>query len=662
MTNTRRPATHEDLLHIKSVSDVQLSPDGTRVAYVLTSIDAEKDEYRSSIWVVPTDGGEPMQFTRGAKHDTAPRWSPDGRWLAFLSDREDRQPQLYLMLVNGGEPRRLTSLDNGAGPAVWSPDSQSILFAARVLKEAPPKDDEARGRWEQRPKVVTRAQYKADGQGYTFDAVSQLFVMSLEGGEPRQLTDGDSENRAPSWSPDGQQIAWSRRRDGIGDYNISDIWLMNADGSNMCRINQNIGRATSPTWSPDGAMLACYGTERQEPGLGDPLVHVWVVPLHEGTPRALTIEYDRGVVLLPPPAVTPGPVWSDDGRTLTFNVADAGDVQLARAHLETGSIERVVKGDRQITSSSMSESADRIAFVATDLTNPSDVYACDWNGATEGRLTNVNADLLTELQLPRIERLQFSNPNGGTIDGWLAYPLKQDGRAPLLVDIHGGPHSFFGNAFWSGYFYRYVLAAQGWAVLALNPTGSGSYGKAFAHDIRGRWGEHDLREQLAAVDSLIAEGFVDGKRLAVTGYSYGGFMTSWTIGHTDRYKAAVVGAPVTNLESFHGTSDIGLWFGAWEMKGELFGNRETFRRLSPINYVDQVTTPTLILHGEADDRCPIEQGEEFFIGLIAAGKVPTQLVRYPGGSHLFIINGRPSHRVDFSRRVAEWVERYTCRG
>ncbi|MBI1801307.1 MAG: S9 family peptidase, partial [Chloroflexi bacterium] len=209
-----------------------------------------------------------------------------------------------------------------------------------------------------------------------------------------------------------------------------------------------------------------------------------------------------------------------------------------------------------------------------------------------------------------------------------------------------------------GYFYRYVLAGLGWAVLALNPTGSSSYGKQFAHGIRGRWGEHDLPEQLGAIDALVAEGLADDDRLAVAGYSYGGFMTSWTIGHTDRFRAAVVGAPVTNLESFHGTSDIGMWFGPWEMKGDIISNRETFRALSPIAYVDRVSTPTLILHGEADDRCPIGQGEEFFTGLAALGKAPVEFVRYPGGSHLFIINGRPSHRVDFSQRVVEWVEHF----
>jgi dipeptidyl aminopeptidase/acylaminoacyl peptidase len=231
--------------------------------------------------------------------------------------------------------------------------------------------------------------------------------------------------------------------------------------------------------------------------------------------------------------------------------------------------------------------------------------------------------------------------------------------APLLVEIHGGPHSYHGNAFPLGAFHVLVLASRGWAVLALNPTGSGSYGQGFARAIRGRWGEQDLPEQLAAVDALVAEGVADPARLAVSGYSYGGFMAAWTIGHTDRFKAAVVGAPVTNLESFHGTADIGPWFAASEMDGDIVRHRETYRRLSPVAYVDRVRTPTLIVHGEADDRCPVGQGEELFIGLLAAGRVPVQMVRYPGESHLFRSTGSPGHRLDLTRRIVEWVEQHT---
>jgi dipeptidyl aminopeptidase/acylaminoacyl peptidase len=657
-TASPRPVQPEDLLAIKTVADVQIAPDGSRIAYVLTTIDADQDETRSTIWVVSASGGEPVPFTRGPRRDSAPRWSPDGRFLAFLSDREGDRTQLYVMAADGGEPRRLTSLDRGAGPAVWSPDGSRIAFSAYGPVEPPPADQAARKRWEQRPRPITRAHYKDDGFGYTFDTRQHLFVVPLDGGEARQITDGDANDRGPAWSPDGRRIAFSRSRSGVADFNLTDLWVVDADGGNPRRLTETVGRANAPSWSPDGTTIACYGTDEQRDGsLGADLVRVWTVPAAGGEPRRLTGEYDRGAYLLPPPAQTPGPVWSADGATLTFAVSDAGNVHVKRVPAAGGAVETVVAGERQVTLISCAPAAGRLAFVALDPHNPGDVYTCRWDGGDERRLTRLNEALLAGLTLPRVERRTFPSPHGVTIEGWLVRPVGAVGPAPLLVSIHGGPHGFAGNVFpaisW------YVLASRGWAVLALNPSGSGSYGQAFAVSLRGRWGEYDLPEQLAAIDALIAEGLVDGERLAVSGYSYGGYMTAWTIGHTDRFRAAVVGAPVTNLESFHGTSDIGLWFAPWEMNGGLFANRETYRRLSPVTYVDRVTTPTLILHGEADDRCPIGQGEEFYIGLIAAGKAPAEFVRYPGGSHGFLNAGRPSHRVDYHRRIVEWVERHT---
>lgn len=654
-----RQVRPDDLAEIEVISDVQVSPDGRRIAYTLTRMDLDADTYRSMIWVVPADGGEPVQFTQGPGRDDAPRWSPDGACLAFLSDRDGRADQLCVMPSGGGEARRLTSLDEGAGPAVWSPDGTRLLFAARASREAPPADPEARGKWGQRPRVVTRAQYKADGQGYTFDAASQLFVVSVEDGALTQLTRGDAESRAAAWSPDGTRIAFSRARTGVADYSLFDLWVMDAAGGSLRRLTETIGRATSPAWSPDGTAIACYGTDAQEAGFGEALVRVWIVPAAGGEPRRLTAGYDRGVVLVPPPAVTPPPVWSADGRSVTAVFADAGNLHVVRASAVDGSVRTVVGGDRQVQHVGAAPAADRMAFAATDPRTPSDLYVCRWDGSGERRLTRLNEAVLVRWNLPRVERRAFATLQGGTVEGWLIRPAAGPLPAPLLLDIHGGPHSYEGSTFPLVHFYRYVLASRGWAVLALNATGSGSYGKAFAHGIRGRWGEADLPEHLAAVDALIAEGIADGARLAVAGYSYGGFMTAWTIAHTDRFRAAVVGAPVVNLESFHGTSDIGMWFSPWEMHGDLFAHRDTYRRLSPTSYVERVTTPTLIVHGEADDRCPIGQGEELFTGLVAAGKAPVEFVRYPGASHLFLRNGRPSHRLDVTRRVAEWIGRHT---
>lgn len=669
MSDQRRAVQPEDLAAIVTVSDAQISPDGRAVAFVRTEIDREADDYRSTIWLVAVDGGEAVQLTRGPRKDAAPRWSPDGRLIAYLSDRDvEREPgrtgaalwgtgttfQLHLVPPAGGEPRRVTALPRGVGAAVWSPDGTAIAFRAAVDSPAiPPRADASR------PRVVTRAQYKDDGFGYTFDRRYQVFALTLQDGHVTQLTHDDANHACPAWSPDGRRLAFVRARPGARDYSLFDLWTIDADGatSTARQLTREVGRAVAPAWSPDGKWIACFGCDEQEAGLGDPMARVWVVPASGGPPRRLSAGYDRAAVLARPQEITPPPIWSPDGETVTFLAADAGRVHVVRATVPGGAVAPVVHGDRQIQS--LTAAAGRLAFTATDPATPADVFVCAADGSTERRLTTVNASWLAEAALPRVEHRRFSSPHGGELDGWITHPADGGRPAPLLLEIHGGPASYAGPTFPLGLLHTYVLAARGWAVLQLNPAGSGSYTKAFANGIRACWGERDLPEQLTAVDALVADGTADGARLAVSGYSYGGYMTSWTITHTDRFKAAVVGAPVVNLESFHGTSDIGPWFGEWEMRGDLVTHREVYRRLSPINYVDRVTTPTLIVHGEADDRCPIGQGEELFAGLVTAGRAAAEFVRYPGQSHAFRQSGRPSHRIDVVRRVVDWVERYT---
>ncbi|HLW47967.1 MAG TPA: S9 family peptidase [bacterium] len=666
MSSQGRAVRPEDLAAIATVSDAQISPDGRAVAFVRTDIDMEADDYRARIWIAGTDGGDPVQLTRGPRKDAAPRWSPDGRLLAFLSDRHTDHggraggsapwgagaaSQLYLLPLSGGEPRRVTALAHGAGPAVWSPDGAAIAF--RAVADAP---GEAHGAAAVRPRVVTRAQYKGDGFGYTFDRRHQIFVLTLADGRVTQLTHDDMEHAAPAWSPDGRRLVFVRARAGAGDYSLFDLWSADAQGGDPRQLTREVGRAAGPAWSPDGNWIACFGCDEQEAGFGDPMARIWLVPSAGGPARRLTVGYDRAAVLARPHELTPPPIWSPDGRTVTFLAADAGRVHAVRAAASGGTVEAVVRGDRQIQS--LTAAGGRLAFTATDPRTPADLYVSATDGSAERRLTHLNAAWDAEVALPPVEHRRFTSPHGGELGGWITLPMGGRRPAPLLVEIHGGPASYAGPVFPLGLLHTYILAARGWAVLQLNPAGSGSYTKAFAHGIRACWGERDLPEQLAAVDALVADGTADGARLAVSGYSYGGFMTSWTITHTDRFKVAVVGAPVVNLESFYGTSDIGPWFGEWEMRGGLVEHRETYRRLSPINYVDRVTTPTLIVHGEGDDRCPIGQGEELFIGLIAAGRATAEFVRYPGQSHAFRQSGRPSHRIDVVRRVVDWIERH----
>ena len=650
----------EDLLRFRSVADVACSADGATIAYTVSEIDAAADEYVSSIWIADAAGAQPpKRLTEvGKKKSGAPRISPDSTLVAFISDRESEKPQLYVMPASGGQAKRLTDLPLGVMPASWSPDSKRLLFAARIPNAPPPKDAEPRKRWEQRPRHVTRAQYKADGQGYIFDSRAHIFITDVSDGSLRQITHVDVDDRAECWSPDGRRIAWVRNRPGRGDYNQSDLYIASADGSSARQVTSDVGRPISPMWSPDGKWIAFYALDEPTPWIGDPMVRPWVVNVESGAARCITKGYDHGVVLLPPPAITPGPAWSPDGRTVTAIFAVRGDAHVIRANVSDGRVETIVGGERQVTYLA-SAPGKRLAYSAGDPRDPSGLYVADWDGRNERRITQLNDELVRELDAPIPTRRVFDTPNG-KIEGWVITPHAGHLPAPLIVEIHGGPAGFVGDLFSTSYFFKYVLASRGWAVLSLNPTGSGSYGRAHAHGIRGRWGEHDLPEQMAAIDALISDGIADPKRLAVAGYSYGGFMTSWTIGHTDRFKAAVVGAPVVDQISFFGTSDIGLWFPAWELNAEFPRDRAALAKFSPLSYVENVATPTLVVHGEADDRCPIGQGEQYFASLVACGKVPAEFVRYPGGSHLFIVNGRPSHRVDFNARIVDWVTRFTA--
>jgi len=644
-----------------SVSEAQISPDGTRIAHTVGSVDLDADTARSAIWLVSAEGGEPVQFTAGTHRDSAPRWSPDGTRLAFLSDREGK-PQLYLLTLAGGEARRLTDLPDGAGVPVWSPDGGAIAFATSVSRETPPSDPKARERWAQRPRHLTTTAFKADGAGFVADRCLRLFVVPTAGGEARALTDLSQDASEPAWSPDGATLAFVGARPEERDLEhpfgllaANGLFLVPAGGGEPRRLC-TLAKLGQPAFAPDGRSIAVHASG---PDLTDRFTeaHVWLVPLDGGEPHDLTPDLDRGVQLPFPPTPAPRPAWSADGARALFAIGDRGNVHLCSAGVQGGALSVLLGGERELLAWSYAPAAERVAFVESDPRTPTEVAVARADGSAERRLTHLNDALLAELAWQPAERRTFATPHGA-IEGWLRRPSGGQTPTPLLVLIHGGPQGAYGSAFLGlDGPASHCAAARGWAVLMLNPTGSGSYGHAFATRLVGRWGEEDLPEQLAAVDALIAEGIADPERLAVAGYSYGGYMTSWVVGHTDRFKAAVIGAPVTNLESFHGTSDIGAPFGPAEMGGPLVEARETYRRLSPINYIDQVRTPCLVLHGEADDRCPIGQGEEWFVGLRARGQ-HAEMVRYPGGSHGFAMIGPPSHRLDFVQRLLAWIERY----
>jgi dipeptidyl aminopeptidase/acylaminoacyl peptidase len=544
MPATKRPVQPEDLYKFVTVGDAQISPDGSRVAYVATTIDAQEDEARSAIWVVPAAGGDPRQFTSGARADSAPRWSPGGDRLAFISTRDGR-PQLYVMAADGGEPRRLTNLSEGAGAAEWSPDGTRLAFTAPVLRDEAPKDPKERERWNQRPRFVDSMKYKRDGAGFTYNRRTHVFVVSAGGGEPRQITSGDYDDRDPTWSPDGRTVVFASARHESRELDsLSDLYAVDADGGQPRSLVRMDGIG-APSFSPDGSTIAFYATT---PDGRDRSAHshVWVVSAEGGEPRDLTPDFDRGVALVPPPMTSPRPGWTGDGKRVLFCVPDSGNVNLHWVRVADGTRGHSTRGERQLVSWTLAPGTGRVAFAFTDGQTPSDVAVIEVDGGGERRLTNANAALLEELQYTPPQRRHFDTPHG-QVQGWVMRSPGDGAPGPLLLDIHGGPHGFFGSNFPLGTLYWLVAACRGWTVLAINPTGSTSYGRDFAHRLVGQWGEHDLPEQMAAVDALVAEGIADPERLAVTGYSYGGYMTSWVVGHTNRFKAAVIGAPLMNI-------------------------------------------------------------------------------------------------------------------
>jgi len=571
--SARRGMTPADLFRLALVSDAQIAPDGARVAFVRTRMDEEQDRYLSTIWIVPAAGGEPRQFTTGPRRDTAPRWSPDGRWLAFLSDRPQsglkrRRPQLYVMPADGGEPQRLSGLRGGAGEPVWSPDSRRIAFAARVEPEEADEDEgkDAAERPSKPARVIETLRYKANGEGFIHDRCRQIFVVPREGGEPRQLSEGDFDHGEPSWSPDGTRLAFAAARHEDRDYDqVVDIWSVAADGGEPVRLTPGRGPSANPAWSPDGGLIAYTGNEYAlDMGRN---ARVYVVPAAGGEPRCLTERLDR---TCSPFAGAIGPFWSADARFVYFGAEDQGTVPVYRVAPDGGEPERLLAGQRQISSLSIAANG-ALAFTATDPTHPAEVFLCD--AAGERQLTDLNRVFREEVELVAPRPIRYERA-GLALDGWVMPPAGAEPgrRYPALLNVHGGPATQYGYTFFDEF---QVQAGAGFAVIFTNPRGSQGYGEEFTRAVRGDWGGGDYEDVIAGLEAALAQSdFIDAERLGVLGGSYGGFMTSWIVGHTDRFKAACSERAVNNVYTLFGTSDIGFFFSETQAGVQPWENRQ----------------------------------------------------------------------------------------
>jgi dipeptidyl aminopeptidase/acylaminoacyl peptidase len=606
----------------------------------MTRLDAEADDYRSAVWTVGTaEGSEPSRFTWGQGKDSAPRWSPDGTKLAFLSDRDGGRPQLYVIDARGGEAHKLTSLAQGATNPLWSPNGSRILVVARVSAgddpNAPrPKNPPAR--------VITTMKYRANGEGFIYDRRRHLFVVDAASGDTRQLTDGDWDDIQPAWSPDGMRVAFVSARHEDREFDRAlDLWVIDADGGEPKRLTPGGGNVALPAWSPDGRAIAYLGFEDAE---DDPLnSRLWLVPAEGGTPRCVTPGYDRQLEAFD----TATPLWSSDGAVILCAVMDRGRVGLVQINLDSGAVQPCISGDRSVDSYSAAKSG-AIAFTASDPVTPAELYFVE--GGRERRLIDLNADWRAQVELPAPEHFLVRS-DGGEVDAWLLRPagFQADRRYPALVSVHGGPFAQYGWTFFDEF---QISAGAGYAVIFCNPRGSAGREDAFARAIIGAPAEPDTADVLASLDTALERyDFIDPDRLGVLGGSYGGYLTSWIVGHTDRFAAACSERALNNRYSKEGTSDI--WSGYTYLRVRQWQDPELYRRFSPLSYVCDMHTPLLIVHSEEDIRCPIEQGEQLFVALRQLRR-EVRFVRFPGENHELSRNGKPSHRIQRFDHILEW--------
>jgi len=663
-----RLITAEDLLRLRLVYDPQISPDGRRVVYSVKRIDAEKNRYYSELYVVEAEGGEPRAFTPGEHSDSSPRWSPDGRWIAFLSDRDERS-QIWLIPTDGGEARKLTNLEEGSIRGLrWSPDGTRLAFSYRPK----PAQDRKAAREERQkqhrstpPREIRRLRYREEGVGYFGEERWHLYVVSVPDGNLVQLTDGNFDEHEPTWSPDGTQIAFltNRQPDPDLEPNYIDLYVIPATGGTAVGLATPAGPKSNLGWSPDGQWLSYAGHDRPEERWGVSNATVWVVPAAGGEARNLTAALDRPVGDLTLSdtysfgAGEVGPLWAGDSRTLYVLKSDRGAVHLYRVSVEDGAIVRLTEGGTHVASLSLDRAGRRAAVTLAASTDPGDVYLLDLGeeSPTPRRLTHVNRELLAEVQVAVPE--EFVAPGeAGPVHGWLLKPPDFDPtrRYPLILYVHGGPHCQYGHAFVHEF---QLLAARGYLVLYTNPRGSKGYGYAHTAAIRGDWGNADYRDLMAAVDHAIRLPWVDADRLGVAGGSYGGYMTNWIVGHTDRFRAACTQRSVVNLHSMAGTCDF--TFGDREyFDANAWDSPQDYWEHSPLTYAANVRTPLLILHSEGDLRCPIEQADQWFTALYRLGKTVRYIRFPPEANHGVSRDGPPDLRLARLGYILEWFDRY----
>jgi dipeptidyl aminopeptidase/acylaminoacyl peptidase len=643
-----------DMFDLETISDPQISPDGSKVVFVRNFADIMKDRKRSNLWIVDFDGSDLRPVTTGNENDNSPRWSPDGKRLLYTST-SDGATQVYVRWMDSGQTAEVTRCPKSPSGMEWSPDGQWIAFSMAVpdetkpFVEMPPKPEGAE--WAKPPKTIRRMVYRTDESGYLEEAHQQLFIVPSTGGAPHQLTRGPFDHEGPFvWAPDSKAILFSANRHDDWEYQPlnSEIYEISVRDGSLKALTERNGPDSHPALSPDGRQIAYLGFDDHYKGYQ--VSRLYIMNRDGSSSRLVTQSLDRDVE---------APVWSSDGSGVYFMYDDKGNTKLAFAGID-GKLE-VLAGDvggvspsRPYSGGSFTVSANgRFAYTHTSPDHPAEVATGRKGDAQIHRVTPLNQALFAFKELGQVEEILCeSSYDKRKIQGWIVKPPGFDphGKYPLILEIHGGPFANYGDRFSSE---DQVYAAAGYVVLYTNPRGSTSYGEEFGNLIDRNYPSQDYDDLMSAVDSVIARGYVDEDNMYVTGGSGGGVLTAWIVGRTDRFRAAVSVKPVINWYSHVLTADGPGFFYRYWFPGPPWENPDNYLKRSPLSLVGNVKTPTMLLTGEADYRTPISESEQFYEAL-KIRKVDTALVRIPDASHM--MEGRPSYLVGKLVHILKWFD------
>ena len=679
----KRAITDMDLFKFVWIADPQISPDGSRVAFVRVWVNQKADRYENALWIVPAGGGASRQITAGPR-DSTPRWSPDGKTLGFVrspeKDGRPQPPQIFLLSLDGGEARQLTDVPRGAGGFEWSPDGKTIAFSntddGKKEQDKPnPENAEPKDKTPERVsdvRVISKAVYRSNGPGYLNPkARTHIWTISVpptsaEQPKAKQITKGNFDEGNLSWSPDGSRIYFVARRVTEPYYESArtDLYSVALDGSDERKLLTFEGGMRDYTFSNDGKRIAFGGALSNQPVQSYTQPDLFVTNAEPGaTPKNLTATYDfdigggiGGDQRAPRGGGGGGVVWSKDDRWLYVNVAEHGAANLKRIDVATGKIEALTTGKHEVQSYTVTKDASRMALLIATSTNIGDVFSLDTATGKLTQLTRINDELFSQLNLTDPEEIWYTSFDGKKIQAWIQKPPNFDPskKYPFILEIHGGPHAAYGFTFTHEFQW---MAAKGYVVLYTNPRGSTSYGQDFGNIIQYNYPGDDYKDLIAGVDEVVKRGYIDTTKMGVTGGSGGGVLTNWTVGHTTRFAAAVSQRSIADWAGFWYTADFTLFTPTW-FRAAPWEDPKDFVNRSPITYIKNVTTPMMFIEGEADWRTPANEGGEVMFRALKYRKIPTVMVRFPNESHELSRSGAPWHRVERLQHILNWFDKY----